>query len=437
MESKIPVSFTGAVVGLEKINNQISKGRLRLFYAGRNRNGSILSESFIENVLLKTLPYAPVVGIYDEEIQDFLGHSIDPNEARIYGLVPENPAVSKELHLDEDGVEREYYVCDVYLYTGRLEAANKIVGKAHSMELDPATIRGRWVMQNGEPLFDYEYAEFLGLSVLGQVTPCFEGSAFYELVTQFGLFMEEKHIGGTTMEEQGIKVSSEPEAVFEEGGEGTAAPEAPAAETQSAEIEAPQSESETEPEQQEETEQGGAEPETEEVEAEVIVVEMSKEEHEAYLSIVDNVTLKEFLEEHESTAASLEAAISDVEEKNQKIVESQERISTLEAEAGELTKKIEALTEENESFKTEKKEKEAKEKTALIKKYAKWIPASVLESINPDDYSVEDLKKELLVAAEPALTDENKENFTPITLAKTGSEDGVLALLRKRKEKNI
>lgn len=128
MDKKIPCSFQTEILTVEQISDQISKARVRLFYLGKNRNGSYISEGFA-NKLLASLPYTPLVGIYDSEKQDFTSHSFDSGEAQIYGLVPQEPKLSLEENEDSDGVIRQYYCSDVYIYTKRFKEANEIVGK--------------------------------------------------------------------------------------------------------------------------------------------------------------------------------------------------------------------------------------------------------------------------------------------------------------------
>jgi hypothetical protein len=57
----------------EKFNEISSKGRARIFYKGKNRNGTYITDEFAEK-LVSTLPYTPVKGIWDEEKSDFLDH---------------------------------------------------------------------------------------------------------------------------------------------------------------------------------------------------------------------------------------------------------------------------------------------------------------------------------------------------------------------------
>ena len=101
---------------------------LRIFYKGLNRNQGYITDEFA-NRLLSSLPYTPVVGIYNDLTKEFGGHNSDRNIANTYGVVPQQPNLSWEDHLDKDGIVRTYACCDVILFTGRYEAANRIIGK--------------------------------------------------------------------------------------------------------------------------------------------------------------------------------------------------------------------------------------------------------------------------------------------------------------------
>lgn len=165
----------------EQITPTLSKIRCRLFYKGQNRNGSYITDEFAEK-LLASLPYAPLKGIYDEEAGDFTDHGLSNDEGRIYGVVPENSEVEWVDHLDEDGVTRTYASCAVYIYTALYKEAQEIVGKSHSMEIYPPSIKGEWIFMNGKKLFKFTDGVFYGLQVLGDnVEPCFEGAAFFAL----------------------------------------------------------------------------------------------------------------------------------------------------------------------------------------------------------------------------------------------------------------
>lgn len=177
--TEIPVTVYGK---LEKYNDVISKARCRTFYKYGNRNGTYITDEFAD-LLLSTVPYAPVKGIYDNYEEDFTDHGAARNLGRIYGVVPENPNVTWEKHLDKDGVEREYACVDVLIFTGLYKEASEIVGKSQSMELYDKTIEGEWQFIDGKRYYVFKKGCFLGLQALGdEVEPCFEGAAFFSLV---------------------------------------------------------------------------------------------------------------------------------------------------------------------------------------------------------------------------------------------------------------
>lgn len=170
------VSIYGNLVPFEK-NPLLSLARVRIFYKGLNRNRTFITDEFAEK-LINSLPYTPVSGIWDED--DFTDHGDSREEGRIYGLVPEQPNVAWEEHLDKDGVKRTYCCCDVVLFTTRYQDAAKILDKPQSMELYGKSIKGEWAMIDGIKCYRYSDGCFIGLQVLGDdVEPCFEGAAFY------------------------------------------------------------------------------------------------------------------------------------------------------------------------------------------------------------------------------------------------------------------
>ena len=103
MDKKDLTKFSLSIYGdVTAFNEVLSKARCRIFYKYENRNGTYITDEFAEK-LIKSLPYAPVKGIYDGD--DYSDHGMERNEGRIYGIVPENPNVAWEEHLDEDGVK--------------------------------------------------------------------------------------------------------------------------------------------------------------------------------------------------------------------------------------------------------------------------------------------------------------------------------------------
>lgn len=174
--TSLPLSVCGT---LEKYSDTMSKGRVRVFYRGLNRNGTFITDEFAQE-LIASAPYTPIKGIYVED--DYTDHGKARSEGRIYGIVPFNANFAWEKHLDEDGVEREYACFDALFYTALYPEASEAVGKGQSMELYKQTLSGHWALVNGQKALIFEHGCFLGLQILGDaVTPCFEGSSFYTL----------------------------------------------------------------------------------------------------------------------------------------------------------------------------------------------------------------------------------------------------------------
>lgn len=164
---------------LQTVSPTISLARCRIFYKGRNRNGSFITDEFAEK-LVASLPYTPVKGIY--EVDDYTDHGKKRSDGRIYGVVPETNNFAWEEHTDEDGVTRTYACTDVFLYTALYKEASEILGKPQSMEIYEKSIKGQWEIKDGQRVYVFTDGYFLGLQALGDETePCFEGAAFFSL----------------------------------------------------------------------------------------------------------------------------------------------------------------------------------------------------------------------------------------------------------------
>lgn len=210
MDKKDLTKFSLSIYGEITAQNEVlSKARCRIFYKYGNRNKTYITDEFAEK-LISTLPYVPVKGIYDNMEGDYTDHGHERYEGRIYGIVPENPNFAWEKHLDEDGVEREYACADVYLFTGiyKKEALD-VITKSQSMELYADSIKGEWKYIDGQRYYVFTDGCFLGLQALGEkYEPCFEGAAFYTLMSSIENVMSQieqfelqsKEEGGQTME---------------------------------------------------------------------------------------------------------------------------------------------------------------------------------------------------------------------------------------------
>ena len=179
MNNKV-TNFPVTVYGkMEKFSDTISRGRCRVFYKGRNRNGTYITDEFAEK-LIASAPYTPVKGIYDGVGEDYTDHGTKRSEGRIYGIVPADPNFAWEKHTDDDGMTREYACFDVLYYTALYKEAGQIDGKGESMELYRDTLKGDWKILEGKKTYVFTDGCFLGLQALGDdVEPCFEGASFY------------------------------------------------------------------------------------------------------------------------------------------------------------------------------------------------------------------------------------------------------------------
>jgi hypothetical protein len=159
-------------------NDLVTLVKLRVFYQGLTKDRRLFTEDFSKK-LLTSLPQTPVVGYWDQEKEDFVGHN---HTQFIYGYVPENAKFGFET--DPDGTK--WAVTEIVLFTGRGDSigkvAQKIIGKKHSLELDSGSMKYA-VRRNPDGQLQHielEDGRFVGLSVLGDnQTPAFEGSAFF------------------------------------------------------------------------------------------------------------------------------------------------------------------------------------------------------------------------------------------------------------------
>lgn len=206
-------------------NELITHVKLRVFYQGLTKDRRLFTEEF-SNRLLTSLPQTPVVGYWDSETEDFVGHN---HTQFIYGYVPENAKFGFET--DPDG--SKWAVTEVVLFTGRGDnigkVAQKIIGKKHSLELDSGSMKYS-VKRNPDGQMQHielQEAKFVGLSVLGDnQAPAFEGSAFFtdkgiktcelgkcveEVKEKYSVFLSntDKKIGGEDVNKKETKVPAD------------------------------------------------------------------------------------------------------------------------------------------------------------------------------------------------------------------------------------
>ena len=179
----------------DAINPGISKCEIKLFYLGKNRNGSYIDKNTAIQ-MANSLPGCPIVGAYIENKEDFGDHGevirIEDGEIHFscktvpYGFVGLDSDVWFQKFMDTDKfgneIEREYMMTTGYLWTEQYEESKSVIenGKGQSMELDGETMEGHWATDNnsGIEFFIINDAIFTKLCILGDdVEPCFEGAS--------------------------------------------------------------------------------------------------------------------------------------------------------------------------------------------------------------------------------------------------------------------
>lgn len=181
MGKQIPIYFDNVIIAspLEKVSESNSNmGRLEVgvFTKYGNRNGSYITDAVAEMLINSaTKGDTPVIGFFDPETETWAGHT-GPALASAYGYV-ESFNGWRPLK-DSDGVERDYAIFSVVIFTKYFKEANFIVGQNQSMELDIHSIDGDWADIEGIEYFVYTKAAIMGLCVIGSHEPCFSASSF-------------------------------------------------------------------------------------------------------------------------------------------------------------------------------------------------------------------------------------------------------------------
>ena len=372
------IAFSLSPVGdveIQPINPTLSKARVSIFYTGLNRNLTYISKEFADK-LLATLPYTPIGGLWNKEDKDFEDHGTDREEFVAYGVVPENPNLQWEDHLDKDGILRNYACCDVFLWTARYEAARAMPGKSESMELYLDSVKGEWKRDGALEYFEFTDGCFLGLTALGKdVEPCFEGAAIYNLDDANNLIKELKQynfsatneiIGGTdTMDEEKIVDEVQEEPVVENEAENV---EPETEEVVETEVE--------ETEEEHENPDDGEPAEGEEVEGEEPTEEPTEEGEDEGIEATETENFQSLYEN------------------------AQARIKELETQIGEYQSQIQELT----SYKANN---ERVKKEELISKYSEVLPQEKIDELteNIENYTLDSLKSEIALAVVSANED--------------------------------
>ena len=181
-------------INITSISPLISKCEIKVLYVGQNRNKSYITKE-VAAAMAQTLPGTPIVGRFIENKEDFGDHGdqviIDGDGVKFnkltkpYGFVAPDAKIWFQEFQDTDDFGnvtiREYLMTEGYLWTEQYQECKRILhnGNPQSMELDKDTLKGHWSTDSntGIEFFIINDAMFLNLCILGEdVEPCFEGA---------------------------------------------------------------------------------------------------------------------------------------------------------------------------------------------------------------------------------------------------------------------
>lgn len=439
MEKQIPFKFDIQFDDTFAPTNDpsLKRGKVRVFYKGLNRNFSYITPEFAQH-LIDTADLKPIVGTYLYQEKDFGGHE-QSTDKRAYGTIVPHSATWED-HVDCDGVRRTYATFEVVIWTEYWDEAKTIFEKGQSMELDKNTIKGEWksIIYNDMETSAYVYTDgaIKGLCVLGKNhEACFEGAAFFNVENEdylkFTRAMEKYFNGGKdAMDENKVEAPVENEVQEEEQVEETVQPETPA----EAEVSVPAESEEVKEEDAPAAEE--AEPEVEHEAAAEETEPAAEEEPSAETSEDFEGKYNELLEQYNALMEQYNALVGT----NNALQTDYEQMENDKATLNELFEAVKAdnvAKEETIASYTARIQKyEQKEKDALVEKFSKCLPESIIQQIEEekDKMSYDDLNTRMAMEYTSfSLAKEHNEN---IRVPQVPDEDknSFAALLSKYKK---
>lgn len=449
--------FSVTIYGnLEKYNEVLSKARCRIFYKYENRNGTYITDEFADK-LLSSIAYAPVKGIYEPADGDYTDHGEERDEGRIYGIVPENPNLAWESHLDEDGVERTYACVDVLIFTALYKEASDIVGKSQSMELYGPSLKYHEAIVKNQRYIVFDEGCFLGLQVLGdQVEPCFEGASFYTLQSTIeGIINQLRNFnGGTKMPTLNFKLSDADKfnAIWallntefnEEGGWAVSYGITAVYDDYALIVNY-------------ETGEYERAYYTKNNENDMVEITMRKKCHVLDVTDEEKATLdtlralnggtyelvsdvlvnaQENLDKNSEFSAKIEELNTEVTTLNSEKENFVTQIEELNSKISEVNDSLNSLTEENESLKEYKLSIETQQKNAVIDEYTEQLSEEILDSYREkvSDYTAEELDMRLAYELKKTNSSIFAKNSDTGFVPKDVPADGITAILSKYKK---
>ncbi len=191
MDKHMVVDSQFELDSVEKLNSEFSKVKIRIAYAGLNRNGSVIPKELFDHMAHTSLKNIPIVGHWIEKNDNFGGHDMEAVQngndweirdvTRPFGVIPSDTEIWWEDVRENDGFTvHEYLNCMGILWSGRYPECEKILrdGANQSMEI---VLRDFTYDEDGHLVV--QDAEFSALCILGRdsdreknIEPCFEKS---------------------------------------------------------------------------------------------------------------------------------------------------------------------------------------------------------------------------------------------------------------------
>ena len=142
MDEKI-IAFESKFDKPKKFNSQFHMVKVYVAYAGKNRNGSIISKETFEKIK-PSLYGVPIVGEWKGEDFGSHGGKIEISEDGVeyidttkpYGFVDSSADVQWEKVKEEDGTEREYLTTTAFLWTERYPEALRVLENKNNQSMN-------------------------------------------------------------------------------------------------------------------------------------------------------------------------------------------------------------------------------------------------------------------------------------------------------------
>lgn len=180
MDKKKIQLFT-SMGNLERVNERFAKVKIRIAYAGKNRNGTYISKETFEKAI-PTLKFCPVVGYVCDD-GEFDGHTekieIIGDEWNFKSMTQPYGVVTDEKPFWEDvettnGEIKSYLTCYAMLWIARYPELETIKETDYSQSMEIICDNGFYREDDG--LYHIEDMTFDALCILQKKEPCFEDS---------------------------------------------------------------------------------------------------------------------------------------------------------------------------------------------------------------------------------------------------------------------